>query len=50
MYEKGILPPPAECMPAMNSEDHFNCFFGDLETRGPLAGCDAIAGYNVDSY
>lgn len=49
-YEKGILPPPQECMPSVNAADYYNCFFGDFETRGPLASCKAISGYNIDSY
>lgn len=49
-YEVGVLPPPQDCMPSVNSEDHYNCFFGDFETRGPMADCKAIVGYNVDSY
>ncbi len=51
IYEVGVLPPPIECMPAMNAEDQFNCTYGNLETQGPLADCSKfIKGYNADEY
>jgi len=51
IYQVGVLPPPADCMPNINAEDTFNCMYGDLETKGPLASCEQfIQAYNVDDY
>ena len=41
------MPPPAECMPAMNAQDQFDCLYDNLETKGPMADCSKfIKGYN----
>lgn len=51
IYEIGVLPPPADCMPTMNAEDQFYCMYGNLETKGPMASTENfIKGYNVDEY